>query len=184
MPLSDIISVSGIPGLHKILTHSKTGLIVESLLDGKRRPIYASQKVSALEDISIYTENEDLPLADIFKLIHDKENGKQSLNHKDDPAKLREYLTELVATLDQDRVYNSDISKLFQWYNTLVEKDLLNFEEEEKESEEKQSEAKIPSAKKSSAKKKAVPKQDINKGKMKNVGATMAPKKGASRKSQ
>ena len=135
MSLSGIISVSGLPGLHKILSHTKNGLIVESLVDGRRRPIYASQKVSALEDISIYTNDEDLPLVDVFKMISEKEGGKAGLDHKSDPEKLREYLTGLVKDLDQDRVYNSDISKLFQWYNLLVEKDLLKGEEEEEEVE-------------------------------------------------
>jgi len=184
MPLSDIISVSGLPGLHKVLTHTKTGLIVESLLDGKRRPIYASQKVSALEDISIYTEKEDLPLTDILKLIHDKEKGKKALSHKEDPSKLREYLTGLVKDLDHDRVYNSDIAKLFQWYNTLAEKDLLDFEEEKEEDTDKD-DGKTPAKKKTTAKKKVVTKTGVDrKGGARSVNTPKAPKQGTSRKAQ
>lgn len=136
MSLSGIISVSGLPGLHKILSHTKNGLIVESLDDDKRRPIYASQKVSALEDISIYTNEDDVPLSEVFKLIFDKEKGKATLDHKKPAAELRSYLSELLKDMDQERVYNSDIAKVFQWYNILVEKDLLKEDEEEKEKEE------------------------------------------------
>ena len=164
MSLTGIISVSGLPGLHKILSHTKNGLIVESLIDGKRRPIYASQKVSALEDISIYTSDDDLPLTDVFKLISEKEAGKAALDHKMDPEKLREYLTGIVKDLDQDRVYNSDISKLFQWYNLLVEKDLLKDEEEEE-------------------KKKESKKEKEGEGKAKKAPAKKAPVKAAAGKS-
>ncbi len=163
MSLSGIISVSGLPGLHKILSHTKNGLIVESLDDGKRRPIYASQKVSALDDISIYTKEDDIPLTDVFKLIFDKEKGKTSLDHKLDSSELRTYLSDVLKDIDQDRVYNSDISKLFQWYNILVEKDLLIIEEEEEEVI-KAGDLKKPAAKKSAQTskaniKKAVPKR-------------------------
>lgn len=137
MSLSDIISVSGTSGLHKILTHTANGLIVESLIDGKRRPIYSTQKVSTLGDISIYTMEEDMPLKDVFKLIHEKESGKKGPDHKAKKAELRAYLKELVPNLDGERVYDSDISKLFQWYNLLVEKDMMSFEEEGDEKEDK-----------------------------------------------
>ena len=171
MALSGIISVSGLPGLHKILAHTKNGLIVESLIDGKRRPVYSTQKVSSLEDISIYTLEEDMPLKDVFKTIFDKEKGKSILDHKTDPAKLREYLTSVVKSIDHDRVYNSDVAKLFQWYNLLIEKGLMNFDEEKDEEKEKKTEkegAKKPAAK-SGPKKKAVDK-------------AAAPKKAASQK--
>jgi hypothetical protein len=154
MALSGIISVSGIPGLQKVLTQTKTGLIVESLLDGKRRPIYSTQKVSALEDISIYTYSEDVPLVEIFQKIHEKEAGKKSLDHKTDAKKLRDYLTDIVDDLDQEKVYNSDISKLFQWYNLLVDKDLMNFEEEEEDAGSEVDDKPVKAAKKAPAKKK------------------------------
>jgi len=138
MALSGIISVSGIPGLHKIISQTKNGLIVESLSDGKRRPIYSTQKVSSLEDISIYTLEDDIPLSNVFKKIFEKENGKKTLSHKIDSQKLREYLSGVVDNIDHDRVYNSDIAKLFQWYNMLVERDLMNFEEDESGKDEKE----------------------------------------------
>ena len=120
MSLSGIISVSGLPGLHKILSHAKNSLIVESLLDGKRRPIYSTQKVSALEDISIYTLEDDIPLADVFQKMYEKEKGKEAPNHKTDTSELRSYLSDIIENVDHDRVYNSDVAKLFQWYNRLV----------------------------------------------------------------
>jgi hypothetical protein len=135
MALSGIISVSGIPGLHKIISQTKNGLIVESLSDDKRRPIYSTQKVSSLEDISIYTMEDDIPLSDVFKKMFEKENGKEVLSHKSEPQKLRDYLSTVIDNVDHERVYNSDISKLFHWYNMLVEKKLMNFDEE-KEGEE------------------------------------------------
>jgi len=133
MSLSGIISVSGLPGLHKILSHTKNGLIVESLEDEKRRPIYASQKVSALEDISIYTTKDDVPLIDVFKLMLDKEKGKATLDHKKPADELRSYLSDILKDIDHDKVYNSDIAKVFQWYNILIDKDLLKEDEKEKE---------------------------------------------------
>lgn len=138
MSLSGIISITGFPGLHKILSHTKNGLIVESLTDGKRRPVYSSQKVSTLEDISIYSVKEDVPLKDILMKIFEKENGKKGPDPKSDPAELRKYLTSIEESVDHERVYNSDISKLFFWYNILIEKDLLKSGEEEEQPEEKQ----------------------------------------------
>lgn len=111
----------------------KSGLVVESLLDGKRMPAYASQKILALEDISIYTEDDDVPLADVFSLILKKTGGKSALNPKKaSVAELGDFLASVLPTYDRERVYNSDLKKLFQWFNLLAEKGLLKEEEEEK----------------------------------------------------
>lgn len=158
MALSGIISVSGLPGLHKILSHTKNGLIVESLIDGKRRPIYSTQKVSSLEDISIYTQEDDMPLKDVFKKIYDKEKGKSIMDHKSDTGKQREYLTSVIKTIDHERVYNSDVAKLFQWYNLLIEKDLMNFEEEKPAEDEKGDAPKKAASSKTTTKKKVADK--------------------------
>ncbi|MEQ8521610.1 MAG: DUF5606 domain-containing protein, partial [Vicingaceae bacterium] len=164
--------VSGLQGLHKILSHTKNGLIVESFLDGKHRLIYASQKVSALVDISIYTTDEDVPLLEVFKLISEKEKGKTSLDHKLDPQKLRDYLSDLVKDLDHERVYNSDVAKLFQWYNQLVDKGLLNLEDDEDPTNDKK-EGSPAKTKKPSAKKAVAAKSGPSK--------TASPKSGASK---
>lgn len=182
MSLSGIISVSGLPGLHKILSHTKNGLIVESLEDEKRRPIYASQKVSALEDISIYTTKDDVPLIDVFKLMLAKEKGKAALDHKKPSDELRAYLSDILKDIDHDKVYNSDIAKVFQWYNILVDKDLLKEDEKEKESDTKTAGDKKKKATKKTAQtskadvKKAVPKRAPAKN-------TAGPRKASGRKS-
>ncbi len=133
MNLESIISITGKPGLFKVLSQIKNGLIVESIIDGKRMPVYASDKVSALTDISIYTIDDDIPLSEVYKKIHKKTEGAPAIDHKADPAELRKYLLEVVKDFDQERVYNSDLKKLFQWFNLLAENDLLKPKEKEKD---------------------------------------------------
>ena len=132
MNLSGILSIAGYPGLFKMVSQMKSGLVVESLLDGKRMPAYASQKILALEDISIYTEDDDVPLADVFSLILKKTGGKSALNPKKaSVAELGDFLASVLPTYDRERVYNSDLKKLFQWFNLLAEKGLLVEEEKD-----------------------------------------------------
>ena len=138
MDLSGILSIAGYPGLFKMVSQMKTGLVVESLLDGKRMPAYSTQKILALEDISIYTEDDDVPLADVFSLLAEKSGGKASLNHKKSSVKeLSDHLESVLPNYDKDRVYNSDLKKLFQWFNLLIEKGLLKNKEEEEEEKTK-----------------------------------------------
>ena len=116
-----------------MVSQMKSGLVVESLLDGKRMPAYSTQKILALEDISIYTDEDDVPLADVFGKIAEKSGGKAALNPKKASVKeLSDYLGEVLPDYDRDRVYNSDLKKLFQWFNLLAEKGMLKEEEEEK----------------------------------------------------
>lgn len=128
--LKEILSISGKPGLQKLVSNSSNALIVESLIDGKRFPAYSNAKIIALEDISIYTETEDMPLKDVFKRMYDKEEGKQALSHKESNDKIVSYFSEIVPEYDKDRVYTSDMKKIIQWYNLLIEKNILNFDEE------------------------------------------------------
>lgn len=130
--LKEILSVSGKPGLQKLISNSSNAIIVESLLDGKRFPAYSNSKIIALEDISIYTENDDMPLKEVFKRIYTKENGQKALSHKESNEKIIVYFNEIVPEYDKERVYTSDMKKIIQWYNLLTEKGLLKFEEEEK----------------------------------------------------
>lgn len=133
MKLTGILSIGGYPGLFKMVSQMKSGLVVESLLDGKRMPAYSTQKILALEDISIYTEDDDVPLADVFTKMVEKSGGKPALNPKKASVKeLSDYLAEILPDYDRDRVYNSDLKKLFQWFNLLAEKGLLKEEVEEK----------------------------------------------------
>lgn len=133
MDLTGIISISGKPGLYKVIAQAKNSVIVESLEDKKRIPAYAADRISALEDISIYTHGEDKPLKEIYTDIYNKENGGATLSHKDDLKKLTAYLLEILPDYDQERVYSSDIKKLFQWYNLLHKSGNLKLEEVKEE---------------------------------------------------
>ena len=133
--LKEILSISGKPGLQKLISNSSNAIIVESLIDGKRFPAYSNSKIIALEDISIYTEKEDIPLKEVFKRIYTKEEGKKTLSHKEANEKIIAYFNEIVPEYDKDRVYTSDMKKIIQWYNLLTDKVILNFSEEEEKKE-------------------------------------------------
>ena len=119
MDLKDIISISGKSGLFKVVGKSKNNVIVESIIDKKRFPIFNSNKISALTDISIYTYDEEILLSDIYRKIYESNDGKKTLVYSEDISKLRKKLEEFVPNYDKEQVYNSDIKKLFQWYNIL-----------------------------------------------------------------
>ncbi len=119
MNLSGIIAISGRPGLYKVIAQGKNNVIVESLVDRKRFPAYSSDRISALEDISLYTYSEEKPLKEIFRAIYDKENGAEVISHKESDDKLVAYLLDILPNYDQERVYVSDIKKVFQWFNLL-----------------------------------------------------------------
>jgi len=129
--LKGILAISGHPGLYKMISESKNSIIVESLDSGKRMPAYSTSKISALEDIAIYTENEDVPLQDVFKAVYEKEDGGEAMSHKSSANELKTYFEEVLPEYDKDRVYVSDIKKVLQWYNILHEKEMLDFTEEE-----------------------------------------------------
>lgn len=151
MNLAGIISISGKTGLYKVIAQGKNNVIVESLIDHKRSPAYASDRISALDDISIYTLDADVPLKDVFAALYAKYDGKEGISHKEDNIKLQEVLFDVLPSYDEDRVYPSDIKKLFQWYNLLVKTGVLVPEEKEEKAEK--SEAKPKAAKKAPAKK-------------------------------
>ncbi|MFA5782953.1 MAG: DUF5606 domain-containing protein [Bacteroidales bacterium] len=135
MDLKDIMSISGKGGLFRSIAQTKNGLIVESLVDKKRFPVYASDKVSSLEDVSIFTKDKDIPLKDVMDLIFKKESGGHCIDPKSDDVKLKKYFEEVLPDYDKERVYMSDIRKLFLWYNLLQSLGLLKLEEEEKKEE-------------------------------------------------
>jgi hypothetical protein len=139
MDISNIISMSGMPGLYKVIAQSKNGVIVESLLDKKRFPAFASNRISTLEDISIYTTGDDMPLKEVYKKIFEKENGGPCIDPKaSDEKALRAYLETAIPEYDKERVHISDLRKLFTWYNILQKAGLLSAEEpEEKDGEKK-----------------------------------------------
>ena len=132
--LKTILSISGKPGLFKLISQAKNMLIVESLQTGKRQPAYAHEKIISLGDIAIFTDEEDVPLSEVLNAIKEKENGaKVTLdNKKADNETLRAYLAEVLPNFDRERVYPTDIKKLISWYNLLVETGNTDFVEEEK----------------------------------------------------
>ena len=135
--VKDILSISGHGGLFKYLKKSRNGIIVEHLETGKRMNADATARVNALEDISVYTVDGDIPLKDIFKAISEKEDGGPSLNPKKASSQeLREYFEEIAPEYDEEKVYVSDIKKILKWFNTLQKLDMLNFEEDEEENKE------------------------------------------------
>lgn len=135
MDLSIIISVSGRPGLFKVVGRSKSSLVVESLIDKKRIPVLSTDKVSALSDISIFTYQGDLPLQDVLLSVHENLKGENAPAGKGNDAALVKLMRAAVPEYDEDRVYTSDMRKLFAWYNMLNEQGLINKDEPETKSE-------------------------------------------------
>ncbi len=131
MDLSKILSISGKPGLYETLAQTKNGIVVESLTDGKKFTAFSHEKISSMEEISIYTTDEDRPLKEILKTIFEKQNGEKVLSHKSSATELKTFFKEMVPDYDEDNVYVSDIKKVVNWYNTLVEHKLLDFAEDE-----------------------------------------------------
>jgi hypothetical protein len=125
MNLAGIIAISGKPGLYKVVKQGKNNLFVQSLDSDKITPAYSSDKISALEDISVYTYEEDVPLLELLGLIAEKSNYEATLSHKEDKKKLESFFEEVVPNYDKERVYFSDIKKIFQWYNQLQNVGLL-----------------------------------------------------------
>ena len=121
MEFSKIISVTGKPGLFQVVSQSKNAIIVASLIDQKRLAINATQNVSLLENIAIYTYEEDMPLLDVFKAMSEKTEGKAAISHKESGKKLTAFFTDVLPNYDDERVYTSNIKKVIQWFNLLIE---------------------------------------------------------------
>ncbi len=134
--LKGILAISGQPGLFKVLSEGKNGVIVESLLTGKKQTAFASAKMSTLEDIAIFTTSEDFPLKQVFKKISELENGGPAMQPNAKPEDLKKYFEKILPDFDRERVYVSDIKKVITWYNLLQDKGLLIFEEPEEPKEE------------------------------------------------
>ena len=128
MELKEIIAISGQPGLYKYVARSTRGVIVESLADGKRsNAANASRLMSALTDISIFTEGDDRPLAEVLTAIYRHEGGRQTISHKESPERLKELFAAAVPDYDRERVHVSDIKKVVMWYNILVGAGMTEF---------------------------------------------------------
>jgi hypothetical protein len=139
MSLDKILSIGGKPGLHKLVTQTRTGFVAESLIDGKKITVSIRSNVSVLSEIAIYTLEEELPLREVFQKIQLKEKGgKTSIPHKSEKIALEEYFFEVLPDYDEDRVYASDIKKVIQWYNLLHDNGITDFsaDDEDTTSEE------------------------------------------------
>lgn len=134
--VKDLMSISGKGGLFRFLAQARNGIVVESLTDKKRTIAPPTARVSALEDISIYTETEDVPLSDVLFRVHEKEKGGTAIDPKSGNEALKAYFTEVLPEYDEERVYVSDIKKVLTWYNLLHEFGLLEVIEKEEEGED------------------------------------------------
>lgn len=134
--VKDLMSISGKGGLFRYLAQARNGVVVESLTDKKRTVAPPSARVSALEDISIFTETEDMPLSDVLFKIHEKEEGGTAADPKSDNEELKAYFSEVLPEYDEERVYISDIKKVLTWYNLLHELGLLEVVDKEQEGED------------------------------------------------
>ncbi len=129
--LKRILSISGKPGLFRLVSQGKNMLIVESLADGKRTPAYARDKVVSLGDISIYTTGDDMPLPEVLEKVKETTSGKPVDTKAMNDAALRDYFKSVLPDYDGERVYTTDIRKLFSWYNQLIAAGVTDFKESE-----------------------------------------------------
>lgn len=131
--IKNILSIAGKPGLFRLVSQGKNMLIVEQLGTGKRQPAYMRDKVMSLGDISIYTTEGDVPLAEVFEKVKAKANGEVVDVKNLSDADLRTYFGEILPDFDQERVYTTDIKKLFNWYNMLINAGIVDFVEKKDE---------------------------------------------------
>ena len=129
--LKDIMAVGGHPGLYRYVSQGRNGIILESLESGKRMQAFATMKVSSLDDIAIYTGEEEIKLEEVFNKIYKYENGGEAISHKSGPDDLKDYFSVVVPEYDRERVYVSDIKKVLQWYNTLLKYEMLKTDKPE-----------------------------------------------------
>lgn len=137
MDLSKIMTISGKPGLYKMIAETRNGFVVESLLDGRKMPVFPTDRSSILEDISVFTMEKDVPLKNILWKIYELKEGKPALDAKQaTPDEIRQAFEEVLPDYDKDRVYISDMKKIFTWYGILLEKDMISKPEDPDAGEE------------------------------------------------
>ncbi|QYA25797.1 hypothetical protein G3I01_09850 [Gramella sp. MT6] len=140
MGLDKILAISGKPGLYELTAQTRGGFVAKSLLDGKKIAVNMRHNVSILSEIAIYTYTEEIPLGEVFQKIKEKENGEEAISHKASKKELEDYFSEVLPDYDEDRVYASDMKKIFQWYNILIKNGFTDFSKEEKAEETKDEE--------------------------------------------
>ncbi len=140
-----ILAISGKPGLYKLVTNGKNNLIVEALdATHRRQPAFATDRITSLNDIAMFTDDEDVALTTVLDNMKTLEKGKKaSIDVKKASGdELREYFAKILPNFDRDRVHNSDIKKLIQWYNILIENGISDFKDESAENKEEEKDAK------------------------------------------
>ena len=136
MDLSKILFIAGKSGLFKLINQTKNGAIVEDIINHRRFPVFSFNKISVLENISMYTEDSDISVAKVFQTIYKKENGGKCIDSNAPEQEIRNYMEEILPSYDQQRVHFSDMKKLFLWYNALNDLQMIDLEEEKDENEE------------------------------------------------
>lgn len=132
MALKDIYTISGQPGLFRFVSNARNGIIVECLQTKKRVHAFATYKISTLEDIAVYTDSTEVPLADVLNNVRKKENGNKAIDPKtSSPEVLKAYMEEVLPNYDKEKVYVSDIKKMISWYNILQETGMPDLEKKE-----------------------------------------------------
>lgn len=131
MSIDKILAISGKPGLYELKIQTRTGFLAESLADGKKITVGLRSNVSLLSEISVYTYEGEVRLAEVFRSIAEKEDNGPAISHKEDNAKLEAYFREVLPEFDEERVYASDIKKILNWYNMLQGKGMVSKDKEE-----------------------------------------------------
>lgn len=138
MGLEKILSISGKPGLYELSAQTRGGFIAKSIIDQKKIAVNVRHNVSLLSEIAIYTYTEEVPLGTIFQKMHEKEEGKEAISAKASKKELEAYFSEILPDYDVERVYQSDIKKIIQWYNLLTNNGFTDFAVEEKATSEEE----------------------------------------------
>jgi hypothetical protein len=141
MNLDKVLSISGKPGLYELISKSKSGFIVKSIETGKKTAVSMRQNINVLGEIAIYTYDDEIPLYKVLRNIGEKESNKKAIDPKSSSDELKSYFQEVLPEYDEDRVYVSNIKKVLQWYNKLIELNVTQFDAEkaqEREEEEKE----------------------------------------------
>ena len=135
MNLKEIMAIAGKPGLYKMIAQAKNGIVVESIIDQKRIQAFTHDKISTLEEISIYTESGDMPLREVLRKFFDKLDGKPAPENKGDNNKIKQFFSDMLPEYDKERVYVSHMQKIINWYNLLLNHNLPELLKEEKTEE-------------------------------------------------
>lgn len=184
MKLTEILAIAGTPGLHRYVAQGRGGIIVESLSDKKRIMVSGSTKVSALGDIAVFSDSDEVPLADIFTAIYKKNDGKaEEIGNKSENGDVKAFFEVVLPNYDKDRVHISDIKKIANWYNLLLAAGMTEFNlEEAEESEEAKVEEVVEETNEEKVVKKAVTKKTTASAAVKKTAAKAAAPKASGAK--